>query len=235
MAEDLIHRYATAEDVAKAVADAFVAFTTACIKQTETCVVAISGGTTPNALFELLNTEEYRKKVDWENIYFLWVDERFVPHSDPDNNFHRAKERLFGNLGCSCHFYPVPTNNGTVEEAAAAYEKEVRTVLNACEKTELDLVLLGLGDDGHTASLFPKSSVLQEQDHIVVAVKDGKVWNVDVGKACVVYGCRRFKGSSTGSRLPATTRLCGRIVAGSNRSCIARSGIDTGYRGVVRG
>lgn len=177
MAEDLIHRYATAEDVAKAVADAFVAFTTACIKQTETCVVAISGGTTPNALFELLNTEEYRKKVDWENIYFLWVDERFVPHSDPDNNFHRAKERLFGNLGCSCHFYPVPTNNGTVEEAAAAYEKEVRTVLNACEKTELDLVLLGLGDDGHTASLFPKSSVLQEQDHIVVAVKDGKVWN----------------------------------------------------------
>lgn len=176
MAQDLIHMFDTPQQVAEEVAKSFMAFTEACIKETGSCVVAISGGTTPNTLFELLNSDEYRTKLDWENIFFLWVDERFVPHSDPDNNFGRAKERLFGNIGSSCHFYPVPTNDGTVEEAADAYEKEVDMVLRACEKDSLDLVLLGLGDDGHTASLFSKSQALHVADRKVAPVLDGKVW-----------------------------------------------------------
>lgn len=177
MAQDIIHQYGTADEVARAVADAFITYTQARIAKTGTCVVAVSGGTTPNALFELLNSDAYMERVDWENIYFLWVDERFVSQSSPDNNFYRAKTRLFSHIGGSCHFYPVPTNSGTVEEAAEVYEKEVKTVLQACEKDHLDLALLGLGDDGHTASLFPSSEALHEKNRLVTYVKDGKVWD----------------------------------------------------------
>lgn len=176
MAQDLIHAFETPQEVAEAVANAFVALTNQCIAQTGSCVVAISGGTTPNTLFELLNTDTYRTQLDWERIYFLWVDERFVPQTDPDNNFFRAKERLFAYIGGSSHFYPVPTNGGTVEEAAEAYEKEVLMVLRACEKDGVDLALLGLGDDGHTASLFARSRALDETSRAVIPVTDGKVW-----------------------------------------------------------
>ena len=163
MAQDLIRAFETAQEVAEAVAKDFIAFTNTCIAESGSAVVAISGGTTPNTLFELLNTDAYRTQLDWENIFFLWVDERFVPQTDPDNNFYRAKERLFASIGGSSHFYPVPTNSGTVEEAADAYEKEVATVLSACEKDGVDLTLLGLGDDGHTASLFARSQALEER------------------------------------------------------------------------
>lgn len=177
MAQDIVHRLASGAGVAKAVAERFADFTEQCIAETGSCVVAISGGTTPNALFELLANAPYIKRLDWERIYFLWVDERFVPSTNPDSNFYRAKERLFGNIGRSCHFYPVPTDGGAVEEAATAYEKEVAVVLKACGKEQLDLALLGLGDDGHTASLFPRSVALSEKNRIVTYVKDGKVWD----------------------------------------------------------
>lgn len=176
MAQDLVHRLPSGSDVATAVAERFADFTAQCIAETGNCVVALSGGTTPNALFELLAKDPYSKQLDWERIYFLWVDERFVPSTNPDSNFYRAKERLFGDIGACCHFYPVPTDSGTVEEAAAAYEKEVSVVLKACGKEQLDLVLLGLGDDGHTASLFPRSVALTEKVRLVTHVKDGKVW-----------------------------------------------------------
>lgn len=177
MARDIIHSFSTGDDVAKAVADRFITYTNACIAETGSCVVAVSGGTTPNALFSLLDTDAYTNHIDWEHIFFLWVDERFVPQSNPDNNFGRAKDRLFGNIMGAAHYYPVPTNNGTVEEAADKYEQEVKMVLKRTEKETIDLVLLGLGDDGHTASLFPKSDALYERDRLVVAVKDGKVWD----------------------------------------------------------
>lgn len=173
----MIHVFSTAEEVAVAVAEAFIPYTEKCISETGNCIVAISGGTTPNALFSLLNTDAYRDRVDWEHLYFIWVDERFIPQNDPDNNYFRAKERLFCGMRGLCHIYPVPTNNGTVEEAAALYEKEVNTVLIACRKDVPDLVLLGLGDDGHTASLFPKSEALRIFDRRVAYVKDGKVWD----------------------------------------------------------
>lgn len=177
MAQDIIHCFETADEVAKTVAEKFIDYTTKCIAETKTCIVAVSGGTTVNLLFELLNTEVYIDRVDWENIYFLWVDERFVPQNNPDNNFYRAKERLFSHIGRACHFYPIPTNSGTLEEAARLYEKEVATVLNACEKDSLDLVLMGLGDDGHIASLFPRSNALKVTDKRVATVDDGKVWD----------------------------------------------------------
>lgn len=171
-----MHAFATADEVARVVAERFIEFTNMTIEKTGNCVVAISGGTTPNALFSLLDTDEFSNRVNWEHIYFLWVDERFVPQTDSNNNFNRAKDRLFGNILGVAHYYPVPTNGGTVEEAARRYEEEVEIVLQRTEKKVLDLALLGLGDDGHTASLFPKSVALREEEAKVVPVKDGKVW-----------------------------------------------------------
>lgn len=176
MAQDIVHYHETAADVARAVAEDFIVFTAEVIEETGSCIVGISGGTTPNAMFSLMNEPAYRERIDWGKIFFLWVDERFVPQDDPDNNYARARERLFNHLEGFSHYYPVPTHKGTVEEAAVAYEEEVHAVLDACGKQSLDLVLLGLGDDGHTASLFPRSEVLLEGERFIAAVKDGKVW-----------------------------------------------------------
>lgn len=176
METPIIRSYATPYDVAKAVADEFLAYTTSCIAETGNCIVALSGGTTPNELFGILNTDAYRNEVDWENIRFIWVDERYIPQTNPDNNYYKAKDILFSKLSGCAHTVPIPTNLGTVEEVAAFYEKDINTVLKACDKEAPDLVLLGLGDDGHTASLFPKSTALHVRDKKVAYVKDGKVW-----------------------------------------------------------
>lgn len=111
-------------------------------------MVAISGGRAVNGFLELLRSPAYLDRIDWENIYFLWTDERFVPQSSEDNNFHCAKERLFSHISGCCHFYPVQTEAGTLEEVATLYDKELTTVLSACEKRRrisLYLVLVTMG------------------------------------------------------------------------------------------
>lgn len=172
-----VNVFETPDEVAKCVADLFLEKAEECIKETGTFLVAVSGGTTPNALFSLLNTDAYREKLDWERIYFIWVDERFIPQYDEDNNFHRAEEKLFSHITGPVRIFPVNTNSGTVEEAARSYEREVKMVLQVVGKDAPDLTLLGLGDDGHTASLFPRSEMLQVMDKNVAYVKDGKVWD----------------------------------------------------------
>ena len=102
MARDIIHAFPTGDDVAKAVADRFLTYTNECIAETGACVVAVSGGTTPNALFSLLDSDEYTNRIDWEHIFFLWVDERFVPQSNPDNNFWPCKRSLIWKYYGSC-------------------------------------------------------------------------------------------------------------------------------------
>lgn len=177
MPKDVIRQFVTPQGVTEAVAKDFLARTQAYIKETGTCVVAISGGRAVNGFLELLRSPAYLDRIDWENIYFLWTDERFVPQSSEDNNFHRAKERLFSHISGCCHFYPVQTEAGTLEEVATLYDKELTTVLSACEKEAADILILGLGDDGHIASLFAKSPVLEEKELSVRAVPSGKVWD----------------------------------------------------------
>ncbi|MDU4216448.1 MAG: 6-phosphogluconolactonase, partial [Veillonella sp.] len=151
MAQDTIKCYDSPSDVVQALAEDFIAFTNEEINRTETCVVGITGGTVINGLLELLNSPEYIERLNWERIFFVWTDERFF-------------------------FLPINTDSKTVIEAAAEYEKEVKNVLKACKKSGLDLVLLDLGEDGHTAGLFAGSHALRVTDQDVVAVEDGKVW-----------------------------------------------------------
>ena len=132
--------------------------------------VAISGGITPKGFFKLLASEEFRSQVDWGRIHFFWADERCVPPADIDSNYGSAYNTMLSKL-------PVPPENihrikGELEPeaAASAYEAELRAFFGGDTAPRFSLIYLGVGDDGHTASLFPGSDALEEKNRLAVAV-----------------------------------------------------------------
>ena len=139
----------------------------------------LSGGSTPKSLYKLLATERYRRAIDWQRIHIFFGDERFVPKDHVDSNFRMANETLIAHVPIpSENVYPVDTESGTPEHAAAAYQRTLQTFYG---KTTLDLArpmfavtLLGLGDDGHTASLFPGTAALLERDAWVTSIIGAK-------------------------------------------------------------
>lgn len=132
--------------------------------------VALSGGSTPRALFELLAVPENAQHIGWSKVHVFWGDERTVPPDHPDSNYRMAKEALLD-------FVALPASNvhrisGELEpvRAAAEYEQTLRSFFaKRAGKTRFDLILLGMGDDGHTASLFPDTEALNETERLVVA------------------------------------------------------------------
>ena len=176
MAQDIIKCYDGPSDIIATLVEDFIAFTDAEIGRNEACIVGIKGRTGVNGLLEALNSPEYIERVNWERVFFLWTDERFLPQSHEDNYFNRVKPFLLCKAKGAAHFLPINTDSKTVVEAAEEYEKEVRNVLKACKKSGLDLAILDLGEDGHTAGLFAGSHALRVSDRNVVAVEDGKVW-----------------------------------------------------------
>ena len=139
MAQNTIKCYDSPSDVVQALAEDFIAFTNEEISRTETCIVGITGGTVVNGLLELLNSPEYIERLNWERIFFVWTDERFLPQTHEDNYFNRVKPHLLCKAKGAAHFLPINTDSKTVHEAAEEYEKEVRNVLKACKKSGLDL------------------------------------------------------------------------------------------------
>lgn len=124
--------------------------------------VALSGGRTPKALFHLLAGKEYRD-VPWEKIEFFWGDERYVPHTHPDSNYRAAKDILFSKVPVDLNrVHPIPTAAKDPKKDAGRYEETLREVFG--EIPRFGLVLLGLGSDGHTASLFPGGTALKETE-----------------------------------------------------------------------
>jgi 6-phosphogluconolactonase len=133
--------------------------------------IALSGGSTPRRLYELLVDDS--SGMDWENIHLFQGDERFVPHGDPASNFGPVKSILLERIGIpDKNIHGVPVNAPTAVEAAAIYEKELRDHFGIHDDgfPEFDLVLLGLGDDGHTASIFPGDPVINEKERWTAAV-----------------------------------------------------------------
>jgi 6-phosphogluconolactonase len=129
--------------------------------------VSLAGGETPRATYERLP-----ELVDSWDLVELWLgDERMVPPDDPESNYRLLAETLLRGTGAVAH--PVPTD-GSAEEAAAAYAKQIRERVPSCSGglPALDVALLGLGEDGHTASLFPHSPALEMRGEICVAVHD---------------------------------------------------------------
>lgn len=133
--------------------------------------VALAGGNTPRLLYELLATD-YQDRIPWERVHFFWSDERFVPLDHAESNTRMVRQALLDRIALpkdNVHVPPVDLTDP--EEAAKKYEDELRTFFGTGEP-RLGWVLLGLGEDGHLASLFPGSPSLAERDRWVLAVRD---------------------------------------------------------------
>jgi 6-phosphogluconolactonase len=162
-------------------------FTDAILKAVQTrglARVAISGGTTPKAMFALLAdpTQPFFKQVPWDKLFLYWVDERSVPPDQPDSNYRMTNEAMLSKV-------PLPATQifrmeGELdpEVAAARYESTIRNSfkLEGAETPTFDLVLLGMGDDGHTASLFPHTEAIDNLTHIAIAnhVPQKDTWRI---------------------------------------------------------
>jgi 6-phosphogluconolactonase len=140
------------------------------IQSTGRCLVALSGGSTPKTLYRALREPEWSSRFNWSRIFFLFGDERCTPPEHPESNFGMAQTELFQPLNIQPdHICRMKGEYEDPTAAAQEYEETIRGLTtNPSSKVPLiDLVLLGLGDDGHTASLFPGTAALQEQNKIV--------------------------------------------------------------------
>src|SRR5512146_121716 len=161
-----------AEAVAREAARRFVAHSAAAIQQKGRFAVALSGGTTPKRLYELLSDDPYRERIDWSLVHFFWGDERFVPSTNQASNYHMTEVALLNTLELNDgNVHRVRTEMKSADAAAAAYEREIVAFFQPGpgEIPQFDLVLLGLGTNGHTASLFPHTHLLHENAHLVAS------------------------------------------------------------------
>ena len=150
-------------------------FAGACKQSTQSngrFAVAISGGSTPRRFYELLGSDRYAPAIDWRHVYLFWVDERCVPREDDRGNFKLAFDTFLGKV-------PVPGENlhrikgeASPERSAGEYEAVLRAFFGSSVIPAFDLIVLGVGEDGHTASLFPGSPALEEDRRLAVAVRN---------------------------------------------------------------
>ena len=133
--------------------------------------IALSGGSTPRNLHTLLATNA-RASLPWDRTFFFWGDERHVPPDDPESNYRMADETLLSKIPIApAHVFRIPAENPDAAAAAEAYEQTLRKffALEPGQFPRFDLILLGMGPDGHTASLFPGTAALEEKSRLVVA------------------------------------------------------------------
>ena len=161
-----LHVFKTPEETIKGLADYLVTIVNNSINKRGECNLVLSGGNSPKKLFELLATANYRDRVDWQNIWFFFGDERYVPFTDNDNNGLMAKRSLFDALGIEESKIFYINTSLSPKEAADDYEKKIKAHFGS-KPVQFDLVLLGLGDNAHTASLFPYTSVVHENKSLV--------------------------------------------------------------------
>jgi 6-phosphogluconolactonase len=159
------------EAVAREGARRFALHAAAAIQQHGRFAIALSGGSTPKRMYEIL-AQQYHDEVDWDFVHFFWGDERFVPSTNAASNYHMTEVALLNALELpNGNVHRVRTEMEGAEAAAAAYERELISFFTLApgEIPKFDLVLLGLGTNGHTASLFPYSKTLHENSRLVVA------------------------------------------------------------------
>jgi 6-phosphogluconolactonase len=163
-----------------AVADATALATTAARRLIERVAtggrsaVCLTGGSSPQGLYRLLAVEPWRSQIPWDRVHWFMGDDRFVPQSDPLSNMGAARAAFLDATAPSQNVHAIATNAGDAEKAAQLYEDELKRFYGADRldpaRALFDLVLMGLGGDGHTASLFPRSAALAEKTRWVVGV-----------------------------------------------------------------
>ena len=141
--------------------------------------VCLSGGSTPRRLYECLAAPNIASRFPWNRAHWFWGDERFVPHNDRDSNYRMARDAFLSRVPVpDGNIHAVPTEGLSPDQAAAAYETTLKSFYGADTLTRdrplFDVTLLGIGDDGHTASLFPGQPALQETRRWAVAVIGAK-------------------------------------------------------------
>jgi 6-phosphogluconolactonase len=160
---------------AKAAANEFVKTLQAALRFNETATVAISGGSTPRRMHRILIQPEFKKALDWGHVHLFWVDERLVPYYDSASNFGNACEDLLDPLQLDPgQVHPIPVN-GDPARLAENYEGALKTHFRPTggQLPVFDLICLGVGKDGHTASLFPDDPALTESRHWALPVSGG--------------------------------------------------------------
>ncbi|MDJ0704222.1 MAG: 6-phosphogluconolactonase [Leptolyngbyaceae cyanobacterium MO_188.B28] len=138
------------------------------------CTIALAGGSTPKPLYAALS----QQVLPWDKIHVFWGDERYVPSDHPDSNEGMAKAAWLSHVSIPAeNIYPIPTTEGDPAESATQYEQTIKAFFEQApdKNPSLDIILLGIGDDAHTASLFPHTEALDVQDRLVaVGNKDGQ-------------------------------------------------------------
>ena len=141
--------------------------------------ICLTGGSSPQELYRLLATDAWRNKIPWQRVHWFIGDERFVPANDALNNMGMARRTFLGRCAPASNIHPIPTDSGSPEQAASRYERELKSFYGAevfdPTRPLFELVLMGVGPDGHTASLFPGYSALAETKRWVIGVPEAHV------------------------------------------------------------
>jgi 6-phosphogluconolactonase len=176
--------YPDPEQLASAAAELFVQIAAESTGARGRFRVALSGGSTPRRMFELLAADAFRTRVDWNSVDIFWGDERYVSADDRDSNYHMTAETLLRHVPVpAANIQRVPTEMSPPQAAAEAYEREIRQCFREQQSVpQFDLIYLGLGTNGHTASLFPHSPALQETTRLVFAdfVQEVNSWRISM-------------------------------------------------------
>ena len=160
-------------ELTRQVAERFVHLAMASVEVNNRFVVALSGGTTPKNLYSLLSQKEFSERIPWDKVHFFWGDERCVAHDHPESNYGMVEDALLSHVAI-----PETNVHATMGQeldpsgAAFDYERQLKDFFGLSHQAvpQFDLVLLGLGPDGHTASLFPGTEALKESKRLVMSV-----------------------------------------------------------------
>ncbi|MDQ2937991.1 MAG: 6-phosphogluconolactonase [Acidobacteriota bacterium] len=152
----------TSEQVAIAAAQRFVEYAQEAVSDHGFFSVTLAGGNTPRRVYEILGTEDFKSHISWRDVHLFFGDERCVPPDDPDSNYRMVYESMISKI-------PIPSSRvhriigeGDADANAQSYERELKSFFAGLSWPRFDLVLLGMGDDGHTASLFPGDEALND-------------------------------------------------------------------------
>ena len=164
-----VHIYKDPQEVSEALAQWISDQIEEVLSKQESCTLVLSGGETPKPLFKKLATEEFQKKINWKRVHIFWSDERVVPSNDARNNANNAYDLLIDHLDIPVNHVHTMRTDIEPNFSVDAYRALLHEFFDNTSQT-FDLVLLGMGDDGHTMSLFPGSPIIEEHTHWVNSV-----------------------------------------------------------------
>lgn len=186
--------YDTPQRLAHAAAEVFAKYAADGVAARGVARIAISGGSTPKRMLALLAEEPFRSQISWERLRFYWVDERCVPSDHADSNYRMTREQLLSKVPLAEENVFRMEGELNPEDGASRYEATLRNSfrLEGAEAPAFDLVLLGMGDDGHTASIFPNTSAIDAMGTLVAAnhVPQKDSWRITLTWPVINHGRR---------------------------------------------